>query len=277
MRKEIALFFCWVMTALLMVGCSVSDPSSAAPTEPLVVPGLTEFPKDASSGLEYEVNADGVSCTITGMGDCTDVYVKIPDEMDGYVVSAIGNAAFYDHEEMLGISMGDRVTTIGDYAFFGCSSMRDVRLGEQIATLGKYAFACCRKLERISLPASVESIADWAFFGCNQLKGVYISDLDRWCAISFGSIYANPLICAGELYLNDVIVTEVTIPEEVTYIGDWLFGGCTSLTKVVIHENVTEIHFGGTIAQWRAVSKVANWNFSVKDYVVHCTDGQASE
>jgi len=54
----------------------------------------------------------------------------------------------------------------------------------------------------------------------------------------------------------------------VTSIGNWAFTYCTGLT---------EIHYGGTKAQWNAIGKGVDWNDGTGSYTVYCTDGDISE
>ena len=58
------------------------------------------LPATGSQGLAYEVNADGTTCTITGMGICTDTEVYIPATIDGYSVTAIGAKAFAENSHI---------------------------------------------------------------------------------------------------------------------------------------------------------------------------------
>ena len=88
------------------------------------------------------------------------------------------------------------------------------------------------------IPDSVTSIGNSAFSYCDSLTSVYITDVAKWCGISFGS---NPLYYAHDLYLNGELVTELTIPDSVTSIGSYAFSGCTSLTSVIIPDSVTSI------------------------------------
>lgn len=47
-----------------------------------------------SDGLAYSVNPDGRTCTVTGAGSFTGSSLSVPDVIDGYRVTAIGEHAF---------------------------------------------------------------------------------------------------------------------------------------------------------------------------------------
>ena len=96
-------------------------------------------------------------------------------------------------------------------------------------------------IEYITLGGGIESIGNYAFAGCDRLNGVYISDLAAWCAIVFDNNYANPLLCAHNLYLNGELITDLVIPDSVTSIGEWAFSGCSGLTSIIIPDSVTSI------------------------------------
>ena len=66
----------------------------------------------------------------------------------------------------------------------------------------------------------------------------------------------------------DKSATEITIPEGVTKIGEMAFSGC---------HWVAEIHFGGTVSQWKAVKKGNDWNSGVPACTVHCVGGKTQQ
>ena len=112
--------------------------------------------------------------------------------------------------------------------------------GENYA-IGNDAFNGCTGLTSIEIPNSVTSIGNDAFRGCTGLKEVHIGDLAAWCNISFGSSNANPLYYAKNLYLNNELITELTIPNSVTSIGSYAFSGCSGLTSIEIPISVKSI------------------------------------
>jgi hypothetical protein len=63
-------------------------------------------------------------------------------------------------------------------------------------------------------------------------------------------------------------LTSITIPDSVTSIGNDAFAYCTSLTSIT---------YGGTKAQWQAISKGSYWNYYTGSYTIHCTDGDVSK
>ena len=93
-----------------------------------------------SVGLAYELNADGVSCTITGIGTCTDTKVFIPTTLDGYKVTSIGKYAFVNCTSLTSILIPDTVTSIGESAFYDCTGLVSVQIGNSLKTVEQNTF-----------------------------------------------------------------------------------------------------------------------------------------
>ena len=142
----------------------------------------------------------------------------------GDSVTEIGYCTFYNCGSLTSVTIPDSVTTIGEWAFEDCTSLTSVTIPDSVTTIGDYAFACCESLTSVTIPDSVTTIGDGAFRGCSSLqefKSKFASK-DGRCLIIDGTL--NSFAPAG--------LTEYTIPDSVTTIGDWAFEDCTSLTSV---------------------------------------------
>ena len=234
----------------------------------------------ASEGLLYEM-ANHNEVAIWGYtGSDTTVY--LPSSYAGCVVTTIRADAFKNQTQITKIVIPASITEIGSNAFSGCkniqsatmptsassaipkislktvifnggtsiknsafsycSSLTSIEIPASVTSIGDSAFRGCSSLTSIEIPASVTSIGFNAFYECSSLTSVNITDIAKWCAISFDAS-ANPLSCANNLYLNGELVTELVIPEGVTSIGDWAFYNCSSLTSIEIPASVTSIGY----------------------------------
>jgi hypothetical protein len=166
-------------------------------------------------------------------------------------------------------------------------SLKSVTItGESVSN---YAFYQCKNLKSVTIAATVTSIGKQAFVYCSALRDVYITDVAAWCNISFGDSYANPLVYAKNLYVNNELVTKLVIPNTVTKIPAYAFYSCDSLTSVEIPKtvknigaqafaycaNLTKITFAGTVDEWNAIVKVDGWNTNLSVTEVICDDGVA--
>ena len=201
--------------------------------------------KEYTEGLQFALASNKKGYAVTGYTG-TDKEVYIPSTYDGMPVTEIGNDAFWD------------------------KAVTNVVIREGVWRVGKNAFGRCKQLKSITIPSSMEGFLDNAFIYCESLKEVHISDLAAWCqTYSVSNKYANPLSMGHNLYLNGELVTELIIPEGVSYIGQCAFESCLSLTKVVISKGVSSID-GGAFTNCTNLQSVTivggGENLTIKDY-----------
>ena len=129
------------------------------------------------------------------------------------------------------------VTSIGKKAFSGCSGLTKVTIPEGVTTIGERAFAACSSLTKVTIPSSVTSISNTAFSECSGLTSIIVE--------SGNTVYDSRDNCNAiiETASNTLFLgcQNTVIPLSITSIGDYAFGGCTSLTEVTIPSSVTSI------------------------------------
>ena len=196
---------------------------------------LVKYTKDSSS---YGGNDEGEICNITLNS------IVCVEELE-YSVTSIGNYAFRDCTSLTSITIPNSITSIGDWAFYNCKGLTSVEFNAENCTeMGSYpypVFSGCTALSTVTFGENVKNIPAYAFYECTGLKEVHISDLSAWCNISFGSSNANPLFYAKKLYLNDELITELTIPNSIRNIRNYAFYNCSGLTSITIPNSVTSI------------------------------------
>ena len=111
----------------------------------------------------------------------------------------------------------------------------------KVTSIEDNAFLGCCGLTSLTIPKSVKSIGNSAFASCEYLTSIYISDLEAWCKISFGT---NPISYSYKLYLNGEEIKNLVIPNTITSISDYAFVRCSNLISVTIPNGVTSIGNG---------------------------------
>ena len=171
--------------------------------------------------------------------------VIIPDAIDGVVITAIGDRAFYNNNNRLtSVTIPDSVTTIGHEAFFG-NNLTSVTIPDSVTTIGSYAFSGNR-LTSVTIPDSVTTIGNSAFQG-NSLTSVELgSSVTTIGESAFSTnsltsvVIPDSVTTIGSSAFNNNKLTSVTISDSVTTIGSDAFS-TNNLTSVVIPDSVTTI------------------------------------
>lgn len=161
----------------------------------------------------------------------------------GNSVMSIGNSSFSGCDNLIDVKLGNCVAIIGNRAFYSCGSLKNVNMPDSVTSIGNSAFSYCDSLTNITIGNSVTSIGNSAFYSCPSLEAVYASNLEFWLKIDFEGFGSNPLQFNDNcnLYFNDQLVKNITIPNDISIIKDYVFAGCASLTSITIPESVTNI------------------------------------
>ena len=133
------------------------------------------------------------------------------------------------------------VTKIGAYAFFNCNGLASIVIPEGVLEIGTYAFYGCADALTVSIPESLAFIDKNAFEACAALEGVYtVNSLSIW-SLEFANATANPLSNGADLYVDNVLLETLVVPESVKAIKSYAFYDCTSIKDIILHDGIETI------------------------------------
>ncbi len=184
---------------------------------------------DGNNGLEYKVNSDGKTCTITGLGTYSSKDLVIPSHIGGYKVTAIADHAFQG-TDIETFSGPDSITTIGRCAFKGCKQLKTAFLPDNITEISEFCFESCDNLYYIQLPQKLKHVGKSAFSLCTSLVEIELPE--------------GVLTIEEKAFYWCERMTSINFPQSLQTIGEIAFGGCKSLQEVVLPDFLMTIGKG---------------------------------
>jgi len=127
------------------------------------------------------------------------------------------------------VTIGDSVSLVGNYAFYNCTSLTSITIPDSVTSIGKYAFYNCTSLTSITIPDSVTSIGSHALSGC---KGELIIN---------SKIVETYYTSSSSTWFDDIKFSKITIGNNVSKIGNYVFSYCSSIKYIAIPDSVTKI------------------------------------
>ncbi|MBQ9343270.1 MAG: leucine-rich repeat protein, partial [Clostridia bacterium] len=209
-------------------------------------------------------------------------------------VTSIGSKAFYGCDGLSSVMIPASVTKIGDAAFSGCREMAAIHVTDgntsycsvdgvlftaDMSTLvsfpggwqGAYtvpdgvtriAYSACGRCSGLTFVTVPDSVAALGSSLLTALGEVFLDCSGLTSAV----IGSGVKTINGETFRNCSALASVTITNCVKDIGGYAFNGCNSLT---------DVYYGGTRAQWNAVS-IDGGNEPLYYATIHCTDDEPS-
>ena len=166
--------------------------------------------ESGQGALLYKITGDTerelIICAPEYAGSNKEINIDAMDTADGMQTTTIGVGAFAGNTKV-GKIVANNVTSIQSYAFTGCTKLEEVYF-DKVTSISDYAFYNAA-IEMMPNLSNVTSIGDYAFASTD---------------ISSVNLAYTP--AAGE---DSVKIT----------VGKYAFANCTSLTEVVIGDNVT--------------------------------------
>ena len=120
------------------------------------------------------------------------------------------------------------VSTIGDYAFYSCKTLVNINLPQSVVIIGDYAFYNTSELCDFQFPSKAIAIGNSAFCYCNGLSNVVIP---------------NGIKTINESVFAHSSIESIVIPDSVTVIKSYAFGGCRKLTSIDMSKKVERIEY----------------------------------
>lgn len=192
----------------------------------------------------------------------------------GNNVSTIDDYSIHDNPYLLSLTIPEGVTTIGrdacesngieeltlpnslttiDYFTFAFNTnLKTIHFGTGLKEIAYGAFKGCSGLENIDLSTSnIENIQSFAFSQCTSLTSVkFPSSLRQIYGSAFSETTALQAVTfndgldgIGSSAFSGSGLTTVTLPNSLTYLGDYAFSGCKDLASISIGTGITEIPY----------------------------------
>ena len=258
MRKRIIVTIGLVLCLMLLGGCGVLG---------------------ASETFEYEDNGDGTATITRHIPGRSGTSVSIPAEINGLVVTAIGDRAFHNNERLTVITIPETITTLPWTLGFISSTVRTTGESELFNNLTRIevseqnpvfssidgvlynndATVLIRVPPRLELagfaiPDTVTTIARGAFWGCKYITGNLVIP-ENVTAIE-RSAFERASGFTGDLFIPDSVTYigysafhsatgfdgNLTLPSGITTVADYAFYGLTEITgDLIIPYGVTTI------------------------------------
>ena len=184
-------------------------------------------------------------------GDSEDVFV--PAIIDGVEVTEIESYAF-EGKNVVNVEIEDGIVVIHPYAFKDCKRLKKVVSPESMLLINQGAFDGCDSLSDLQMAASttyltyepvmsIESLESTEIDGFLFNEGTITGYTGEDTVVNVPETLGGQPVKAisAEAFKNNVVITQVDIPDTVTSIGTGAFMGCTALEVVTLPKKLSSV------------------------------------
>ena len=221
--------------------CSVKTPFSKLPSIESIYFGdeVISIPPNITKGLELTSVSFGHSLTEIGSDafvgakiknvHISDVSVWCKVAFENKEASPLQYAEnLYVNDELVcDVDIPNGVSSISDYAFYGFNGVLSITIPSTITSIGLEAFANCESLKQLTF-----NVIDCISLKSN--KPFKFSTIEK-------VVIGKEVLRIPDYFLYCTNVKSVDIGEKVSYIGQYAFSECDSLTEVKMPNSVESI------------------------------------
>jgi len=229
-----------------------------------------------SNGIYYRI-IDSNAVSVTFKDNNYNSYsgsVTIPSSVSingkTYQVTEVGYNAFKDCSGLTSVTIPSSVTKIAPQAFRN-TGLTSLNLPDGLQYIGSAAFTDCKGLSSLTVPASVAHIGNGAFAGCDGIANLVWNAKNCHTNGNLSTVSLSRVTIGNQVealpvaFVSGSAISQVTIPETVTAIGDSAFYDCSGLTELKIPSSVVSIgnyaFYGSTglrTLYWNAIHCATN-------------------
>ena len=171
--------------------------------------------------------------------------------------------AFQNCTNLTSITIPNSVTTIYGGAFQNCTGLTAVTIPDNVTSIYSGAFKNCTNLESVTIGSGLSSLDPSMFTGCTKLTTLTVSESNtnfksidnciyskdgtkfHFCATGLTevTILDGVTSIGNSTFSDNTVLTSITIPDSVTTIGTWAFYNCSGLKTVTIGSGVTKMGY----------------------------------
>lgn len=137
-----------------------------------------------------------------------------------------GGLLYINNELAENISIPDEIYEIKNAAFYNCDSLISVTIHKNVTSIGQMAFRRCNLLERMRFESKFVNIGDYAFYECYNLSTIYLfsdSSADEYFPRSdYTKIYLYLITydATGGVFLGASKFEQIVVEEEIIHLID---------------------------------------------------------
>lgn len=207
---------------------------------------------DSEDGNWQILPSEDGTCSIKPLSNAMKTgAVVIPEEVDGFTVTSIGESAYESNRNVTSVVVPDSIKEIKENAFKGVTKITNFE-ANGVETIGASAFNGCTGLITFNTPNAVE-LGDGILEKCSKLKNVSIganiipAGTFRNCSVLTDYDFTGIETIGDNAFYGCKLLVDVDL-SGVKVIGDSAFRGCTGLTNLSLNgvENIGRQAFYGT-------------------------------